>query len=177
MSRHAATGRRAGRARRAVTRERGGRRASGVGRGAPNEPVARIRDRRDALELVKAARTRVPAGVDLVVLLEPDGGWIDAFPMEPGTPLPDVVEMCASRLVPGAALVIVTNRTGEVPADRPDDELLWEELGGIARSHGTHLLDWFVFSGQWAFSVTEFSPSGDGWSSFRPVDHPCDDVG
>ena len=174
MSRRAGTGRRAGRNRRAGTRDQ---RRRAQNRDAASKPIAWIRDRRDALELVKAATSRVPAGVDLVVLLEPDGGWIDAFPMEPGSPLPEVVEMCASRLVVGAALVIVSNRTGEVPADRPGDELLWEELSGTATSHGIHLLDWFVFSGQWAFSVTEHSPSGDGWSSFRPVDHRCDGVG
>jgi len=88
--------------------------------------------------------------------------------MEPSAPLPEVVELCAGCLVRGAALLILSNRTGEVPADRPGDELLWEELSGIATSQGIHLLDWFVFSGQWTFSATEHSPSGDGWSSFRP---------
>jgi hypothetical protein len=135
-----------------------------------SEPIAWIRDREDALDLVKAASTRVPLGVDLVMLLAPDGGWIDGFPMELGSPLPEVIEMCASRLEPGSALLIVSNRTGEVPADRPGDELVWAELSGIATSYGIHLLDWLVLSGQWAFTVTEFSPSGDGWSSFRPAD-------
>jgi hypothetical protein len=129
-------------------------------------PIAWIHDRDDALDLVAAATTRVPAGVDLVVLLDPDGGWIDAFAMEPSSPLPEVVEICASGIEPGAAVLIVSNRTGEAPTDRPGDELLWEEMRGIASSYGIHLLDWLVFSGQWAFSVTEHSPSGDGWCSF-----------
>lgn len=143
----------------------------------PSEPIAWIRDRDGALELVAAATTRVPVGVDVVVLLDPDGGWIEAFPMEPGSSLPEVVELCASRLVPGAALLIVSNRTGEVPADRSGDELAWEELRGIATSHGIHLLDWFVFSGRWTFSAAEFAPSGDGWSSYRPRHHSNGEVG
>ncbi len=132
------------------------------------EPKTWVRNREEGLSIVAAARTRVPVGVDLVVLLDTEGGWIDAFQMEPGTPLPEIIEVCASRMVPGAAILVVSNRTGEVPTDRPDDELVWEEIAGIAASYGVTLLDWFVFSGPWSFSVTEFSPSGDGWANFGP---------
>jgi hypothetical protein len=58
---------------------------------------------------------------------------------------------------------LLTDRTGETMADRPDDELAWEELVGQATAAGLELLDWWVIFGTQAFSVAEFAPTPAGW--------------
>ena len=41
----------------------------------------------------------------------------------------------------------------EVPADRPDDELVWEEMVGVAQANDLILWDWWVVWGTKAFSL------------------------
>jgi hypothetical protein len=41
-------------------------------------------------------------------------------------------------------LFIAVDRTGEMPADRPDDELLWMELRDLAAAKDLCLCDLFV---------------------------------
>jgi hypothetical protein len=66
----------------------------------------------------------------------------------------------------------VSNRTGEVPADRPDDELVWEEMVGATSTRRVLLLDWWILWGQKAFSAAEFAPSGPGWTRYAEARSP-----
>ena len=88
---------------------------------------------------------------------------VAGIPMEPDSPLPEVVALIASIALPGERLMLVSNRTGQYCADRPTDELEWEEMVGVARANGIVLLDWFVTYGTKAFSLAEFAPTPAGW--------------
>ena len=55
------------------------------------------------------------------------------------------------------------DRTGEVPADRPDDELMWRELRELATTKELCLLDVFVVWGTRAFSIAEHAPLPAQW--------------
>ena len=61
------------------------------------------------------------------------------------------------------SLFVITDRSGEVFADRPDDELVWMELVDLAAAAGFTLLDWFVVFGTMAFSVAEYAPRPAQW--------------
>ncbi|MGI8517115.1 MAG: hypothetical protein ACR2ME_02050 [Acidimicrobiia bacterium] len=75
-------------------------------------------------------------------------------------------ELLCRILKPGEALLFVSNRTGEVPADRPTDETEWEALAAVCAREDVILLDWWVSSGRYAFSVAEFSSTPSGWPSW-----------
>jgi hypothetical protein len=61
------------------------------------------------------------------------------------------------------AVFIAVDRTGEIPADRPHDELLWMELVELASLQDVLLLDWFVVFGTKCYSVAEFAPIPAQW--------------
>ena len=71
--------------------------------------------------------------------------------------------VCDADIPDLSAMVLFTDRTGEVPADRPDDELTWMELSAHAEAAGVSLLDWIVVWGRYAFSVAQFAPSPARW--------------
>lgn len=123
-----------------------------------------VRDREEGIALAAASARRHPRGAHLFVGLDRARQVRLFLPMEPSTPLAQTVAMLGELFLPGEALLIVSNRTGEVPADRPDDELVWEEMLGAARSRRVVLLDWWILWGQKLFSAAEFSPSGPGWT-------------
>ncbi len=125
------------------------------------EVVVHTRD--DALPLVAALSTRTEPGVDVVLAFDERGALVAGIPMEPNCPLPKVVAIIAGVAFPGERLMLVSNRTGEYCADRPDDELVWEEMVGIARANDIVLLDWFVTWGTKAFSLAEFAPTPAAW--------------
>jgi len=81
-----------------------------------------------------------------------------------GDQLVEVLEMVFTIDDSGAScLFIITDRTGEVYADRPDDELAWMELVDLAATADITLLDWFVVYGTITFSVAEFAPLPAQW--------------
>jgi hypothetical protein len=115
---------------------------------------------------VGAAARKQPAGAHLFIGIDRARQVGLLLPMEPATPMAVTAGMLAELFLPGEALLIVTNRSGEVPADRPDDELVWEEMVGATRSRKVVLLDWWILWGQKAFSAAEFAPSGPGWTRY-----------
>ena len=124
-----------------------------------------VRSAFDALTVVGSAGRVLPPGTNLVVHLDDDGRFLDHWPV---TDSDDHLEFViaatcelASPEVRGAFLV--SNRSGQVPADRPDDERRWCELGAIAEDAGIDLLDWLVVCGTVAFSVAEHAAIGAGW--------------
>jgi hypothetical protein len=123
----------------------------------------RIRHLDDALGLVAAVARRTPPGTDVFAGLDRRRRLELIVPMEPGSWLPEVTDLLTAHFRPGEALLIVSNRRGEVPVDRPEDELVYEEIAGAARSNQVVLLDWWITWGTKAYSVAEFAPSGSGW--------------
>lgn len=61
------------------------------------------------------------------------------------------------------SLLVVSNRTGEIPADRPDDELIWEDMVDLAAIVDITVLDWLIAWGTKAFSATEFADYPAHW--------------
>lgn len=121
----------------------------------------------DALELVSTIVTRTEPGDVVTLFLDDDRRIVELFHVTGGAEplLPKFVEMTCSLDEPDVTgLLIVTDRSGEIPLDRPDDELVWQELVDTARSGGVTLYDWFVVADhRWAFSVAEFSPTPAQW--------------
>ncbi len=126
----------------------------------------RIRTQMDAMEMVAAIARRTCCGDVAAVFLNDGGEIVELFLFAEGAEhLDELVYITCSPDEPEVAqLFLVTDRTGEVPADRPDDELLWMELHANAAEGETRLMDWFVTSGRYAFSVAEFAPIPAGWS-------------
>ena len=125
----------------------------------------RIRSQADAMQMVGAIARRTNHGDVAAIYLNHDGEVVELFVFTDGAEhLDQLVDITCSPDEPEVAqLVLVTDRTGEVLADRPDDELLWMELHANAAEGATQLMDWFVTSGRYAFSVAEFAPIPAGW--------------
>jgi len=105
----------------------------------------------------------VDPGVDVVVAFDRKGVFVLWVPLDRNSVLAEVVELIASVASPGERLMLISNRTGQGCADRPDDELVWEEMVGMARANDIVLLDWFVTWGTKAFSLAEFAPTPAAW--------------
>jgi hypothetical protein len=122
-------------------------------------------DAASAMSLLKAIRRLDRPDSLTLVLVDDDRRLVDFFVVEDGAEqLVYVVERIVEADWPEVtALFLVTDRTGEVPADRPDDELVWMELASLASFYGVTLLDWFVVWGTTAFSVAEFAPVPAQW--------------
>lgn len=123
----------------------------------------KVRTREDALPFVALLSTRLDPGVDAVLAFDKRGRFVLWIPLDPDSSLPAVVELIASIAERGERLMLVSNRTGQPCADRPDDELVWEEMCGIARANHIVLLDWFVTWNTTAFSLAEFAPTPAAW--------------
>jgi hypothetical protein len=130
------------------------------------EPVY-LRTREDGLQFAAASWRKQPAGAHLVIGADDDARVRLILGVEPDTPLPQLVESLAAVALPGEALWILSNRRGEVPADRPDDEIVWEEMRGAADAHRIQLLDWMISAGRFAFSAAEHAPSPAGWAEWE----------
>ena len=104
-------------------------------------------------------------GSATLVFLNRNRGLVDIRVIEDGgDQLVEVLELVFTIDDRGASgLFIITDRSGEVSADRPDDELVWMELVDLAGTVGITLLDWFVVYGTRAFSVAEFAPLPAQW--------------
>jgi NaMN:DMB phosphoribosyltransferase len=119
----------------------------------------------DAMRMAAAVGQRKLPGSATLVLLNRNRGLVDIRVIEDGgDQLVAVLEMVFTIDDSGASsLFIITDRSGEVYADRPDDELVWMELVDLAATAGFTLLDWFVVYGTMAFSVAEFAPLPAQW--------------
>lgn len=104
-------------------------------------------------------------GSATLVFLNRNRGLVDIRVVEDGgNLLVEVLELVFTIDDSGASsLFIITDRSGEVSADRPDDELVWMELVDLAATAGFALLDWFVVYGTMTFSVPEFAPLPAQW--------------
>jgi hypothetical protein len=125
----------------------------------------------DALAVAKSVRKADIRGSATFVLVDDDRRIVDLICVDDGGEhLAELVELlCRVDDDEATGLFIVTDRTGEVPADRPDDELVWMELVDIAACGGVTLLDWFVVWGRKAFSVAEFAPIPPQWTGTAPA--------
>lgn len=128
-----------------------------------------LRTREDAVQFVAAVAGRTTPATATMILGDRSGKVIGVFCVEDGADhLPDLVEFtCSPDENDVCCLLLVTDRSGETPADRPDDELTWVELHASARDGGVELLDWFVTSGRWMFSIAEFAPIPVAWEDRR----------
>ena len=127
---------------------------------------APFRSADDARVVVRAvSRLRVPGSVTLVHLDAEhrvfDVACVDGGETELLAPLVEISCRCMGERL--AAMFLVTDRTGETMADRPDDELSWMELVDLAASYDVTMLDWFVVYDTTAFSVAEHAPIGAQW--------------
>jgi hypothetical protein len=119
----------------------------------------------DALRLAAAVSQRERPGSATLVFLNSNRGLVDIRVIEDGgDQLVEVLELVFTIDDTGASgLFIITDRSGEMSADRPDDELVWMELVDLAATAGITLLDWFVVFGTTTFSVAEFAPLPAQW--------------
>ncbi len=117
----------------------------------------------DARHLLACLVDRLEPGATMVVLLDEARWYLHGFVPGPSLTIPAAIDAAAGGLRPGDAIMLVSNRTGEVPADRPDDELVWEELVGTALAHGVVLVDWWVLCGTQAFSIAEHAPTAPAY--------------
>jgi hypothetical protein len=146
-----------------------------------NHPPPVLWSRQDAIGLVTMAAHRVVPGSAGFVLLDRDRRFRELLVLPdpertgPGTGrlgperasenLPRLLDIICTPEGDPPTLLLLTDRSGETPLDRPGDELLWQELHAAAATRGTTLLDWFVLADQrWAFSVAEFAPTPAGWT-------------
>jgi hypothetical protein len=104
-------------------------------------------------------------GSATLVLLDEDRRLVDLYVVEDGdAELRRLVEAVCEADIPDVTdMVLISDRTGEEPADRPDDELLWMELVELAEDWDVVLLDWFVLAGRYSFSVAEYAPIPAQW--------------
>ena len=123
------------------------------------------RSAHDALRMAAAVSQQEQPGSATLVFLNRDRGLVDIRVVEDGGDLlVEVLELVFTIDDSGASsLFIITDRSGEVSADRPDDELVWMELVDLAATVGITLLDWFVVFGTTTFSVAEFAPRPAQW--------------
>jgi hypothetical protein len=126
-----------------------------------------LRTREDAVHFVAALARRTTPATATMIFGDRSGKVVEMFCIEGGADhLPDLVEFtCSPDEEDVCCLLLVTDRSGETPADRPDDELTWVELHASARDGGVELLDWFVTSGRWMFSIAEFAPIQAAWGN------------
>ncbi len=118
------------------------------------------------LAWVKLVSRRTRRGDAVFTFLDDDRRLVELFVVEDGAAmLPTLVEfMCSADEPEVSGLLLVTDRTGEIPADRPDDELRWQELVDLAAAGATTLFDWFVVGGgRWGFSLAEHAPTPAAW--------------
>ena len=128
-----------------------------------------VRTRADAVPVIAALGRILRPGTSGVAAFDQDGEFTLVVEVEHDESVTTTVELLASIALPGEHVLVVSNRTHQVPADRPDDELVWEEMVGIARANEIVLWDWWVVWGTKAFSLAEFAPSPAGWPPLDEV--------
>jgi hypothetical protein len=134
----------------------------------------RLRVPDDGIELSASLVRQGQPGTQLVAAADHAGRVQLLIPDPESRPITDHVALLCDLGLPGESIFIVSDRTGEEPADRPDDELDWECARGVADVAGIHLLDWWITWETLVFSAAEFAPSGPGWpvGTLADVDLP-----
>lgn len=131
------------------------------------EPELEIRHFTDILDVLTAISRRTGPGDNLAVGFDEGRILTVALPLDlTGATLPDFVRVFCQVWAPREALMLVSNRTGEVPADRPGDEEMWVEMAAQCAAEDVILLDWFILWETHAFSVAEHAASPSGWSQW-----------
>ena len=133
-----------------------------------------VRSVQDAMEFgaVLWRRGNAP-GTVLAVFLADDDGVVEFQPVDVGdedVDLAELVYMCcviARHQTRGRArkVVLFTDRTGEAPPGRPDDELEWMRVCSNAEEAGITAIDWFVVFGSKMYSVAQFAPIPARWAA------------
>lgn len=108
------------------------------------------------------SRLAIP-GSALLVLVDEDRLLLDIVTVVDGAEHPHDLVRFAWLYSDARSIFLAVNRTGQAPADRPDDELTWLELRGQATAADLVLLDWFVVWGTKAFSIAEHAPAPAAW--------------
>ena len=109
----------------------------------------------------------LPGGIDAILGFDERGRWDERATIPPPhLSLPEAIDEYSRLTDAGWSIIVVSNRSGEIPLDRPDDELVYETMNGAAQARGILLLDWYIVAGQESWSVAEFTPSGAGWDAF-----------
>ena len=127
------------------------------------EPCLTVRTRADAIPVIASLGRILEPGDSAVVAFDEEHELTLVIEVERDESISECVELLSSIALPGEHILIVSNRSGQVPADRPDDELTWEEMVGVARANDVILWDWWVVWGTKAFSLAEFAPSPANW--------------
>jgi hypothetical protein len=122
-----------------------------------------LRTREDVLPLLAVIAARSQPRTNWVLAMTRERNVELILPLAFDEGMPSTIGLLAAAALPGEAILVVSDRSGEVPADRPDDELIWEEMRGAAAAHDVVLIDWYVVWNTTAFSIAEFAPSGPGW--------------
>lgn len=123
----------------------------------------------DALQLVSCISRRSNPGDVCAVFLDDDRRIVELFVTENVDSvddfLPNFVHVtCSPDETWVTGLMLVSDRTGQVPLDKPGDELRWQELVGNAAEGGVTLYDWFIVADRrWAYSLPQFAPTPPQW--------------
>ncbi len=119
----------------------------------------------DACRFVAEMAVRSEPGMAVAICLDHRRRLLDFRPVVDGADhLSDVlafVDLLGDRRT--ASVLLLSDRTGDLIADRPDDELVWEELVGQADARGLTLIDWWILYGSHAFSIAEHAPTPARW--------------
>ena len=126
--------------------------------------VFKIASSEDALALVAEITQRSQPGDHLIAAFDRRHRLQFVLPVDVrNQPLARFVELICQIAKPGEALLLCTNRTGEVPADRPTDETEWESMAASCRKAKVILLDWWIALDRFAFSIAEHATTPPGW--------------
>jgi hypothetical protein len=98
-----------------------------------------------------------------MVILDEERRLLDMWAIVDGAEHLELLVQLAGCYAEACHFFLAVDRTGKIPADRPDDELTWLELKDLAATKGLCLCDLFVVWGTKAFSVAEFSPAPAQW--------------
>ncbi len=142
-------------------------------RRSEEDPIAVLHDelsfcsRDEAMSFVAGVSRNSERGNLTLAFCDSDHRLVDMVVVaDGGTGVRETVEiLCGVVTIDATGLLLISDRTGELPADRPDDELLWIELVQIAKNQNITLYDWFVTWGLKAFSVAEFAPLPAQWAA------------
>ncbi|MEY2421063.1 MAG: hypothetical protein QOI95_1130 [Acidimicrobiaceae bacterium] len=128
-----------------------------------------LRTQAEALQLVACISRRSDPGNVCAVFLDDDRRIVDLFVIQDADSVDDflpqfVYVTCSPDQTDVTGLVLVSDRTGQVPLDRPGDELRWQELVANAAEGGVTLYDWFIVADRrFAYSLPQFAPTPPQW--------------
>jgi hypothetical protein len=130
--------------------------------------LLRVANTRDAAELTAAIGLRTAPGETVIAAFDRQQRLQVVVPIALGeNSLLEYVDLFCQIALPRESLFIVSNRSGELPADRPSDEADWEALAACCEKAEVYLLDWWIQSETYAFSAAEFASTPPGWQHWN----------